>query len=108
MLLNEQYQKSLVGVIVDEVHCGGEEFQPEFKKIGELQSTVPKTVNILALIATATVTSCLSIERILGMQKPVVVEVSPEKTNIALSVKKFESLDSSFKPLVDKLLLERK
>ena len=111
MLLNEQYQKRLVGVIVDEAHCvkhWGEEFRPEFKKIGELRSIVPKTVNIMALTATATVTSRLSIERILGMQKPVVVEVSPEKTNIALSVKKFESLESSFRPLVDKLLLEKK
>ena len=111
MLLNEQYQKRLVGVIIDEAHCvktWGEEFRPEFKKIGELRSIIPKTVNIMALTATATITSRLSIERILGMRKPILIEVSPEKSNIVLSVKNFESIESSFKPLVENLLTERK
>ena len=111
MLLNEQYQKRVVGIIIDEAHyvkTWGEEFRPEFKKIGELRSIIPKTVNIMALTATATITSRLSIETILGMRKPILIEVSPEKSNIVLSVKNVESMESSFKPLVENLLTERK
>ena len=55
----------------------GDNFRPEFKKIG----VIPKGVNMMALTATATVTSRLAIQRILGMKNPVVVEGSPDIFN---------------------------
>ena len=111
VLLNECYQSKLVGLIIDEAHCvksWGEEFRPEFKRIGDLRSVVPKNVNVMALTATATISSRLSIERTLGMKNPTVIEISPEKSNIYLSTELFESIDDSFKPLVDDLLLNGK
>ena len=98
MLLNEHYQKHLVGLIVDEAHCvksWGDEFRPEFRKIGELRSILPANINIMALTATAT-TSRLTIQKVLGMKDTAIVEVSPEKNNIYLSIQQFVSLDNFF------------
>lgn len=110
MLLNEHYQKRLVALVIDEAHCvkkWGDNFRPEFKKIGELCSVIPKGVNMMALTATATVTSRLAIQRILGMKNPVVVEGSPDKSNIYLTVKEHVSIETSFMPIVN-LLKENK
>jgi ATP-dependent DNA helicase RecQ len=107
MLLDGCYQRKLVGLIVDEAHCvksWGEDFRPAFKKIGELRSIIPKHVNIMALTATVTTTSRLSIEATLGMKNTFVMELSPEKKNIYLSVLPFESIKSSFKPLISQLI----
>ena len=106
MLLNEHYQKRLVALVIDEAHCvkkWGDNFRPEFKKIGELRSVIPKGVNMMALTATATVTSRLAIQRILGMKNPVVVEGSPDKSNIYLTVKEHVSIETSFMPIVNLL-----
>uniref|UniRef100_A0A1X7UTY1 Helicase ATP-binding domain-containing protein n=1 Tax=Amphimedon queenslandica TaxID=400682 RepID=A0A1X7UTY1_AMPQE len=88
VLLSECYQSKLVGLKIDEAHCvksWREEFGPEFKRIGDLRSVVPKNVDVMALTATAAISSRLSIERTLGMKNPTVIEISPEKSNIYLS-----------------------
>uniref|UniRef100_A0A1X7U8R5 Helicase ATP-binding domain-containing protein n=1 Tax=Amphimedon queenslandica TaxID=400682 RepID=A0A1X7U8R5_AMPQE len=87
VLLSECYQSKLVGLKIDEVHCvksWREEFCLEFKRIGDLRSVVPKNVDVMALTATAAISSRLSIERTLGMKNPTVIEISPEKSNIYL------------------------
>ena len=88
MLLSDCYQDRLVGVIIDEAHCvkkWGDDFRPEFKKLGRLRSIIPKNVNIMALTATATDTLRLSVEKILGMIDSVVIEQSPDKGNVFFS-----------------------
>ena len=58
---------------------------------------------MMALTATATVTSRLAIQRILGMKNPVVVEGSPDKSNIYLTVKEHVSIETSFMLIVNLL-----
>ena len=82
----------------------GEVFHPELKKIGEIRSLLPNNVNVMALTATAKTSSQLCIKKILGMKNPAVVEVSPEKSKIFLSVQQFKKLQKSFEPLVKKLI----
>jgi len=51
----------------------GDEFSKEFADLGEVQSIIPKTVNIMALTATATRSLKRSVTGILGMEDPIVV-----------------------------------
>ena len=65
---SDNYQKRLVGLIIDEAHCmkkWSDNFRPEFKKFGELQIIVPQNVNIMAFTVTDTLR--LSVQKILGM-----------------------------------------
>ena len=66
VVISDNYQKRLVGLIIDEAHCvkkWGDDFRPEFKKLGELRSIVPQNMNIMALTATATDTLRLSVQK---------------------------------------------
>ena len=69
MLLSDTYQRNLVALAIDEAHCvksWGDQFRRAFARIGDLRSLIPKSVNVLALTATAT-TETLSVvmERLL-------------------------------------------
>ena len=79
----------------------------EFSHLGEVQSLLPPNVNIMALTATATITLRSEICGVLGMKDQYVVTVSPEKNNVILQVSKFESLESTFNPIIQKLKMER-
>ena len=49
----------------------------------------------------------MSVEKILGMIDSVVIEQSPDKGNVFLAVKRYESLEQAFLPIVLKLKQQR-
>lgn len=63
MLMSAIYTEKLVGVVVDEAHCGktwGDQFRNTFAHFGDLRSLIPRTFNVMALTATATSKHCIS------------------------------------------------
>ena len=69
---------------------------------------IPNSVKLMALTATATVKSRMSICRILGMVEPSVVAVTPNRSNIYYSVeKKSGSIEETFSELVHEIRLKR-
>ena len=72
-----------------------------------MRSLIPGLVNVMALTATTTKTLCLDVCKLLGVRDHHVVTVSPDKSNIILSVSKFESLEVTFMPIIEKLRTER-
>ena len=61
----------------------------------------------MALTATATKSLRASVCRTLGMKDPYIVTISPDKCNITFCVSKFESLDATFNPLIERLRQQR-
>lgn len=84
--------------------CRGETFHLEFSRIGELRSIVPPLVNMMALTATASNSLRRDVMRTLGMVRVSVVSVSPNRKNIQFIVKKIDSFECSFGPLIDEIL----
>lgn len=66
--------------------CRGKEFRQEFSRIGEIRSLVPKNVNIMALTATANLTTRAIVIESLDMQGCHVISRLPDKPNIFYSV----------------------
>jgi ATP-dependent DNA helicase RecQ len=61
----------------------------------------------MALTATATRKLRLEVCHILGINDPVVVEISPEKPNVFLACGEFNSIMETFGPLVEELQVKR-
>ena len=93
--------------ILSTFSCRGDEFRREFSHLGEVRSLIPGLVNVMALTATATKTLRLDVCKLLGVRDPDVVTVSPDKSNLILSVSKFESLEVTFMAMMEKLRTER-
>ena len=85
----------------------GECFRREFGKLGEIRSLIPQHVNLLALTATATVSTRSKIIRILGMKDPAVTATSPDKANLSFCVKERGTIEDTFGTVIDKLRVER-
>ena len=82
----------------------GASFRKEFSKLGEVRSLIPPTVNMMALMATATRLSCKDICCTLGMANPAVVTVSTNRPNIKYSVcSNPGTIEETFTPLVHEL-----
>ena len=81
------------------------EFRVSFQRLGELRSIIPPQVNVMALTATATKTLRLQVCGILGMHDPILVEVSPEKSNIFSATGTFTSIIEIFTPIAECLKL---
>ena len=79
----------------------------EFSHLGEVRSLLPLKIKIMALTATATMTLRSEICDVLGMKDQHVVTVSPDKRNVILQVSQFESIESTFTPIIQKLKMER-
>ena len=89
MLLSHQYKDKLVSLAIDEAHCvktWGEEFRVAFAHIGEIRSLIPVGVNIIALTATATLTTYDIIKSKLCLRNPILVAVTPNRDNISYRV----------------------
>ena len=89
MLLTPQYQQNLVALVIDEAHCvktWGDSFRKAFAEIGDLRSTIPSSVNVLALTATATKETFDVIVKRLSLENPTVVALPPFRNNISYSV----------------------
>ena len=72
-----------------------------------MKSIIPEYVNVMALTATATVSTRKDIIKSLDMQNPVVVSVSPMKENIYYCVSKKVKVNESFLPICEKLASQR-
>ena len=130
MLRSDICQKMMVGFIVDEAHCvkkwymslkpvepvhynntvtfyRGDDFRQEFKHLGEVRSLIPQHINIMALTATATKSLRKDVCKTLGMKDPFLVTVSPDKTNLIFRVLPYESLEMTFRPVIDELRRQR-
>lgn len=79
-------------------------FRREFSNLAEVRSLISEEVHVMALTATATITSRRSICKVLGMCKPHIVCESPNKPNIKYLVSKKEmDVEESFASLVEEL-----
>ena len=87
----------------------GKTFRKEFSDIGEIRSIVPRRVRLMALTATATLSTRKFIIKNLNMQNTAVVYVPPLKHNIAYFVadKPIGGISEAFQPIVDRLKRER-
>ena len=85
----------------------GDNFRQEFSNLGEIRRLIPPNINLLALTATATVTTRRKIHRILGMKDPVIIAMSPDKANMSYWVKERGTVEEAFAPLAAKLHNER-
>lgn len=77
---------------VDEAHCvsqWGHDFRPDYLRIKDFAAKMGH-VPILALTATATVNVQEDIKQRLGMEKPVLVEQSPDRPNLKFAVQKHD------------------
>ena len=129
MLLCPVYARNLVALVVDEAHCvkrwsvfntvtlqfnkpnhtsfmiycRGETFRREFLTIGEARSLIPSHVNVMALTATVTKSTCVQVYKLLGMVQPKVVSISPNRKNIKYSVVVASNIEENFAPLVEEV-----
>ena len=111
------YQRNLVGVAVDEVHCVTEwgtsasnknrtAFRLWYSRLNEIRSLV-KDVPFIALTATATLKTKERIFELLEFGSPKEISESPNKVNVRYSVQKLEnslSIIENFRWLVTELL----
>ena len=70
--------------------------------MGAVRSLIPSHVHMMALTATATVSTRDTVISILGMKSPTIVSASPDKPNISYSVRDKGNIES-FSPLQKKL-----
>ncbi|KAL5500654.1 hypothetical protein EMCRGX_G012248 [Ephydatia muelleri] len=104
------YIEKLVAFAIDEAHCiaqWGDNFRQEFSNLGEIRCLISPSINLLALTATATVTTRKKIQCILGMKDPVIIAVSPDKANMSYWVKERGTVEETFAPLAAMLRNER-
>lgn len=86
----------------------GESFRKEFARLGEVRSLLAENVRVMALTATAKISSRRAICRVLGMSRPVIVSESPNKPNIKYSVHlKSCSIEEAFAPSVEEVEQKR-
>lgn len=85
----------------------GENFRKAFFEIGTLRSLLPKSVNVLALTATATKQTFTSAKEHLSMIDPVVIGLNADRTNIRYIVKPSITLQELSKILADELMSSR-
>ena len=85
----------------------GDCFRREFSRLGELRSVIPENVNVMALTATATVSTRREIIKILDMQKPVIVSIPPIKDNLFFCATPRGSISLSLSPISDILIRQR-
>lgn len=60
VLLSDIYQNNIVCLAVDEAHCvpkWGNSFLETYRRVGEIRSLIPPSVHIMALTATASLTT---------------------------------------------------
>ena len=87
-LLSPQYQQNLVALVIDEAHCvktWGDSFRKAFAEIGDVRSIITSSVNVLALMATATKETYVIVKR-LSLENPTVIALPPFRNNISYSV----------------------
>lgn len=86
----------------------GDSFRRAFSRLSEVRSIIPNSVKLMALTATATISTRYSVCQILGMSEPSVVAVTPNRSNIYYSVEKREGdIEQTFTALVNEIREKR-
>ena len=78
-------------------------FHCEYSQLGDIRSSIPDEVHVIALTATATIETRSIIIHSLNMVKPLVVSLHPGKV-----IQKKSSLHQAFEHLYEKLKIEGK
>lgn len=81
----------------------GDFFRREFSMLGEVRSLIPPEVHIMALTATASVKTRDRIIKMLGMDNPCVISVSPHNANMVYWVFPKTSIEEDFGPVMKQL-----
>jgi ATP-dependent DNA helicase RecQ len=95
MFRNEDFKMKQIFLVVDEAHCileWGDDFRPDFKRLGNLRSVF--CCQVLALTATVTCVGQKEIMKNLLMKNWATVCAAPTKPNIVLAVLKRPSATS--------------
>jgi len=116
VLESDVYQRNLIGIAVDEVHCVTEwgtsgsnkdrsAFRRWYSRLNEIRSIVTE-VSFVALTATATKKTKERIFELLEFESPKEISESPNKQNVRYSVQKLDSsipLLENFRCLIKEL-----
>lgn len=87
--------------------CRAESFRIAFAEIGTLRSIIPRTVKVLALTATAKKETFDYITKHLSMQDPIIIGLSPDRSNIKYSVKNCLNSNDLCSELADELMTKQ-
>ena len=87
--------------------CRGDEFRSTFAEIGSVRSLILKSVQILALTATATKETLESVITRLSLQDPIIIGLQPDRINIKYIVKECPSVKDLCHQLGDELKSKR-
>ena len=85
----------------------GDTFRKTFFEIGTLRSLIPKSVNVMALTATATNQTISVVSSHLAMDDPMIIGLNADRSNIKYIVKPSESIKQLSTTLADELILAR-
>ena len=97
----------MLSMLVDAYTCRGDSFRKVLQQIGEIRSLIPPTVHVMCLTATATKQVQKEVINIVGLKNPMVMSVSPSKSNICYVIKSKEDLIEAFSPLLEKIKCKR-
>lgn len=89
------------------VFIRGDKFCRAFSWLGELQSIIPDNINIIALTATTTKETFSCVKARLSLYKPAIIAVSPEQSNVKLSVVEKLNIDNFVEQVSEQLKEKR-
>ena len=80
----------------------------EFSNLGEIRSIIPENVHVMALTATATLSTQKIIMKSLSMESPAIIYIPPVRNNVMYYVaNKPRGIDGAFRPIIDRLKYDR-
>lgn len=79
------------------------DFKQAFQLIGEIRSLILTSTNVLACTTTATVTIFKDVTKVLAMENPCVVALTPDRANITYSVKPKQDFDDIVEAICTKI-----
>ena len=83
----------------------GVSFRKEFSRIAEVRSLIPHHVRVMALTATATISTRRKIILSLDMQGCHVISRNPHKMNIKYIVRQKVTIEEAFSPVIEDVSL---
>ena len=83
----------------------GVSFRKEFSRIAEVRSLIPRHVWVMALTATATISTRRKIILSLDMQGCHVISRNPRKMNIKYIVRQKVTIEEAFSPVIEDIRL---
>lgn len=85
----------------------GNDFRRAFAEIGSIRSLIPKSVNVIALTATATKETLDCVIQHLSMENPVIIGLPPNRLNIKYIVENSTDIPTFCRQITDELILKR-